>query len=278
MAKEKFDFVQPIKDIPKFFKGFPKNLVHMWKDPIRNIPEADARKAEIMPLLYLSVAVMLIGAILQVALGLDFMAILTFVGVVGILFCAFLLFIVSKGKAKFAALTCNDCNTMIDIHTPEEFAKFVSFEIISENTTYDLSHPESKDGVVPNVTVKGHSTAVVAVGFTCPKCGKVKTFRYTIEPLKCEKSEKNVRVRDLQFVKANLESDMRSVLDIYQNGDRTSIPYSVQSIYHPNYENRDKLQSAAYGKVNGVSIRYHRGIGEMVEGLFIRNELNGNIN
>ena len=277
MAKEKFDFMQPIKDIPAFFKGFPKNLVHMWKDPIRNIPEADARKAELMPLLYLSVAVMLVGAILQVALGLDFMAILTFVGVVGIMYCAFLLFVISKGKAKFAALTCNDCNTMLDLHTPEEYAKYVTYTVESENTTYDLSHPESKDGIVPNVTVKGKSVATLSVSFVCPNCGKTKTFQYTIEPLKCEKSEKNVRVRDLQFVKANLESDMRSVLDIYQNGDRTQIPYSVQSIYHPNYENRDKFQSGSYGKVNGVSIRYHRGIGEMVEGLFIRNELNGNI-
>ena len=36
MAKEKFDFIQPIKDIPKSLKGFPKNLIHIWKDPVES--------------------------------------------------------------------------------------------------------------------------------------------------------------------------------------------------------------------------------------------------
>lgn len=44
MAKEKFDFIQPIKDIPKSLKGFPKNLIHIWKDPVNNSEEVKARK------------------------------------------------------------------------------------------------------------------------------------------------------------------------------------------------------------------------------------------
>ena len=32
MAKEKFDFIQPIKDIPRTLKGFPKNIGRIVKD------------------------------------------------------------------------------------------------------------------------------------------------------------------------------------------------------------------------------------------------------
>ena len=39
---EKFDFIQPIKDIPKSLKGFPKNLIHIWKDPVNNSEEVKA--------------------------------------------------------------------------------------------------------------------------------------------------------------------------------------------------------------------------------------------
>ena len=37
--KQKFDFIQPIKDIPNVFKGFPKNIVHIIKDPVKSSAE-----------------------------------------------------------------------------------------------------------------------------------------------------------------------------------------------------------------------------------------------
>ena len=66
MAKEKFDFIQPIKDIPKALKGFPKNLIHVWKDPVKNSAEVETRKKEIYPLLYLFAGFYLITVILAV--------------------------------------------------------------------------------------------------------------------------------------------------------------------------------------------------------------------
>ena len=57
MAKEKFDFVAPIKDISKALKGFPKNLIRIWKEPVTNSEEVVARRKEIYPMLYLFVAV-----------------------------------------------------------------------------------------------------------------------------------------------------------------------------------------------------------------------------
>ena len=252
-------------------------LKHLVKDPITTMAEADARKKEIMPVLYASLGVLAVGFILQVAVGLDFMAVVTGIGVIGAAFCGFLLFVIGKAKTKFAALTCDSCNTMLDIHTVEEFGKYVSYEILKDTTKFDLSHPSSNNGVVSYVRAKGDGNAVLNVSFVCPKCGKTKSFQYSITPFKCQREEKNVRVADVELVKTKLESSVRAVLKLYETEDRSKIPYTIQSIHHPNYANRSKPQVGLGPDFEGVTIRYHRDIDEMVVGLFINNELNGTI-
>lgn len=257
------------KNIFAYFK-------HLVKDPIRTIPEADARKKEIMPILYVSIGIAVVGVLLDVLFELGFSSILTMIGGVGIVFCVFLLVIIKKAKDKFKALTCDDCNTMIDIHTPEEFAKYVTYTIDKETVDLKVSHPDSKDGQVAYIKAEGSSDVTISVSFTCPKCGKVKTFKYYITPFKCKDEVKKVGVLMVPSTKTSLELKVRSVLDVYKSGDRNSIPFSIASIHHPNYANREKPQ-VGHEQFNGVSIIYHRTADEMVEGLFIRNELNGKI-
>ena len=261
-------------------KKFFAKIKHIVKDPITTIAEADARKKEILPLLYVCIGIAVVPSVLGSLIPvLGFLMIFGVIGIFGCMFCGFLLFIIHKAKEKFKAFTCDNCKTMLDIHTAEEYAELVSYEILSSTTDFKLSHPESKDGVVSNITARGTATVLMNVTFRCPQCGEFKSFKYQINPFSCEQEEKKVLVRDVELVKTRLETSVKAVLATYASEDpdnNKTIPYTIQSIYHPNYENREKLQlgSTTY---NGVTIKYHRGVAEMVEGLFIRNELNGKI-
>ena len=252
-------------------------LKHIVKDPVNTMAEADARKKEIMPLLFGSIGLTVVGVALQLILELQFFVAFSFIGIVGALFCGFLLFVLGKAKTKFAAMTCDGCGTMLDIKTKEDFSKYVSYQVLSDTTKFDLTHPSSNNGVVSVVRATGEGRAVLRVSFVCPKCGQTKTFQYSITPFKCQREQKNVRVPDVELVKTRLEDSVRKILSMYETGDRTKIPYTIQSIHHPNYENRAKPQAGLGPELEGVTIRYHRDIDEMVEGLFIHNELNGSI-
>lgn len=98
MAKEKFDFIQPIKDIPKSLKGFPKNLIHIWKDPVNNSEEVKARKKEIFPLLYLFVGIFLIMAIVSAIFpdAQDVLMIVCMIPGFGAVACGFLLMVLKR--------------------------------------------------------------------------------------------------------------------------------------------------------------------------------------
>ena len=110
MAKEKFDFIQPIKDIPKSLKGFPKNIIHIWKDPVNNSEEVKARKKEIFPLLYLFVALFLVFAILGGLIQAisDVMMIIGIIPGFGAVACGFLLMVLKKAAQKQMLLDQQD--------------------------------------------------------------------------------------------------------------------------------------------------------------------------
>lgn len=254
-------------------------LKHILKDPINTNAEAEARKKEIMPLLYISIGIAVVPCILMTFLSLDFLGILSFIGVVCIIVCAFLLFVIKKAKEKFAALTCNSCKTMFTADSLETFKDLVSYEVVKENFVTKTSHPSSNNGVISEVKVTGESTAVLSVSFKCPNCGETKSFKYTITPFRGEIKFKKVTVTEVELVKARLETEMKEVAAVYNSEKREQIPYSIHSMHHPNYADRDKPQlGITRPQYNGVTITYHREIDEMVEGLFLNNELNGKIN
>ena len=254
------------------------HIKHLMKDPLNSIAEVEARKKEIMPWLFGSIGVAVVFCILG-----NFVSFLTIFGLVGVfatMFFGFLLFIANKVKARFKALTCEGCNTLIEIKTQEDFDTYVSYEIVSHGATFDgISHPSSSDGIVSSVTAKASASATVIITIKCPNCGKIKCLKYSISPFKCVAEEKKVPVLGLEAVKTRLQNDVVKVVDEYNDpATRNKIPFTVQSIHHPNFENKDKLgASGAKESYGSVTITYHRTVEELVEGYFVRNELNGTI-
>lgn len=251
-------------------------LKHIIKDPVKTIDDINDRKKEMMPLLYVSIGLAVVPTVLMTVLDLGFMGIFSFIGIVGLMLCGFLFMVLSKAKTRFQAFTCDGCGHLLDIDTMEQFKQYVSYEIVHEKTHSQLTHPSSNNGVVSMVKVSGGASALVNVAFTCPKCGKVKAFQYSVDHFKCQREEKNVRVADLELVKTKLENSMKEVIDLFNSPDRNKIPYTVQSIHHPNNANKAK-PGTGRETYNGVTIVYRRDVDEMVEGLFIHNELNGSI-
>ena len=255
-------------------------LKHVVKDPINTIDEANARQKEIMPGLYIALGVMVVGAVLQVLLKLDFMVIFTMAGGLFAVFFGFLLFVAKKAKERFVALTC-DCGEMFKLEDKADFSKYISFTVVSENVSNKVEHPASKDGVVPDVTASVKADTTVEISIKCPKCGKVRTLVYKITPFKAEKKEMKVGVLVLPVLKTEMEKMASEVAADYASSKREEIPFSIHSVHNPLYEERTKAHAvndtAAYPVYKGMTIKYHRTPEEMVRGFFCENELNGKI-
>ncbi len=261
-----------------------KYLKHIVKDPINTIAEADKRKKEIMPLLYVSLGVLALGLILQIAAGLDFMVAFSFIGFVGVAFCGFLFFVISGAKKRFESLTCDKCNTLAEIKTPEAFAKYISYVVEKDQAEFQgySGNKEPTNGVYSLVKFSGSSKAVLSVQLTCPNCGEVKNLRYSAEPFKCHAEASKVSVINFPTTKVALESAVRAAVNDYNNPDKKdSIPYSLHSSKNPHFEERTTFKGAnasgAHPDYMGARIDYRKDVEEMLEHYFVLNELNGSL-
>ena len=260
-----------------------KHLKHMWKDPINTIDEANKRKKEVLPWFISFIIATLLCGVLNVIIEQGFLLILGMVTFMCAFIFGFMLWIVKKAKEKFAALTCDKCNTLAEIKTPEDYAKYVSYTIESHEAIYKgISHPSSNNGVVTRVTASGTSNAVVWITLKCPKCGNVKQLKYVITPFKCSLEEKNVKVRDIEVVKMKLDNAVKAVVEDYNDVDnRHLIPYSIHSKKNPKYDQRTKPQlgkdTVAFPIYNGVKIEFRKDVEEMVDAFFLENMIDGKI-
>ena len=260
-------------------------LKHLVKDPVNTIAEADARKKEIMPFLYGSLGVLALGLVLQLAAKLDFMAALSFIGLAATAFFGFLLWGIKKVKERFEGLTCSKCNTLAEIKTPEDFAKYVSYTVEKDCATFkENQHPvvTPTNGVHSFVKIVGSSSAVVSVDITCPNCGEVKHLRYEAKPFECHTERKNVSVKDYAVVFNQMETAVRNAVNDYNDQDKkTSIPYSLHSSKNPNFEERFTMKGAnasgAHPDYNGVRIDVHQDVEEMLEHYFVIPMINGTL-
>lgn len=258
-------------------------IKHLMKDPINTIAEADARKKEIMPWLFGSIGVAVVFSVLSSLVeALGFLMIFGMIGIFATMFFGFLLFVIKKAKEKFKALTCNKCNTMAEIKTPEEFAKYVSYSVgKNEASFHGVSHPASNNGVVSEIKASGSASVVARINLTCPHCGNVKQLEYHIVPFKCSAKQTKVLVRDVELVKMKLENVVRAAVNDYNNPEkRENMPYTIHSVHHPRYAERSKPQtknSDAYPDYNGARIDYRKEPDEMVEQFFVANQLDGKI-
>ncbi|MBQ9769370.1 MAG: hypothetical protein IJW27_04120 [Clostridia bacterium] len=258
-------------------------IKHLMKDPINTIAEADARKKEIMPWLYGSIALAVVPSVLGGVIdALSFLTIFGMIGILATMFFGFLLFVIKKAKEKFKALTCNKCNKMAEIKTPEEFAKYISYTVGKNEAVFNgVSHPASNNGVVDTVTATASASVNVVIELKCPHCGEVKKLNYAISPFKCTAKQTKVAVRDVEFVKANLENKVRAVVADYNSDRRENIPYSIHSAKNPLFEQRTTFKGAnsagAHPDYNGVTIDKYIDPEEVVEQFFLINQLDGKI-
>lgn len=259
-------------------------LKHIVKDPINTIAEADTRKKEVMPLLYGSVGVLAVGLIMQIVFQLDFMAALSFVGLVGTAFCAFLLSVVNGAKKRFEGLTCDKCQTLAEIKTSEDFAKYISYNVEKDEAVFAgyEGNNEPTNGVYSLVKFSASSKAVVSVELTCPHCGEVKHLKYSAKPFQCHAEAKHVGALAFSATKLSLENAVRGAVNDYNNPDKkASIPYSLHSSKNPHFEERTTFKGAnapgAHPDYMGVKIDYHKDVEEMLEHYFVLNDLNGSL-
>ena len=261
-----------------------KYLKHLVKDPVNTIAEADARKKEIMPLLYGSLGILALGVVLQLAAKLDFMAALSFIGLVGVAFCAFLFTVLKGIKARFEGLTCDKCHALAEIKTHEDFVKYISFTVTTDEAIFKgyCGNKEATNGVYSLVKYTGTSKGVVLVDLTCPQCGEVKHLKYTCEPFKCHAEAKKVGALRFQEVATALEQSVRTAVNDYNSSDKKdSIPYSIHSSKNPHFEERTTFKGAnssgAHPDYMGARIDFRQDIEEMLEHYFVIPQLNGSL-
>ncbi len=259
-------------------------LKHIVKDPVTTVVEADARKKELMPLLYTAAGILAVGLILQLALDWAFMVVFSLIGLAGLGFCGFLFFVANTAKKRFEALTCDKCHTLAEIKTPEDFAKYVAFTVEKHEATFNgySGNKQPSNGVYTQVKYTASSSAVLAVALTCPHCGEVKRLTYYAEPFRCHAEAKNVGVKVFDSTRGALETAVRSAVDDYNDPTkRNQIPYTFQSSKNPNFENRFQFKGAngvgAHPDYNGARIDYHKDVEEMLEHYFVLNELVGTL-
>ena len=237
-----------------------------------------------MPWLYSFIGVMAVGLILQLAFGLDFAATISFIGLVGIVFFAFLLSVIKKVKKRFEALTCNKCKTLIDLKTPEDFDKYISYVVEKDEAIYKGEGIKCTptDGVYSYVKISATSSAVLSVELTCPCCGEVKQLKYYAEPFKCHTEQKNISTVEYSTVYSLLTGAVHTAVNDYNCKEtKEKIPYTYHSSKNPNFEQRFTFKgvngAGAHPTYKGVRIDYRKDVEEMLEHFVILKELNGTL-
>lgn len=259
-------------------------IKHLVKDPVTTIAEVDERKKEIMPWLFGSLGVLVVFVILQIIVEFFLFGLLAFIGFAGAAFFGFLLLVANTAKKRFECLTCNKCNTLAEIKTPEDFAKYVSYVVEKDEAVFKgySGNQQPTNGVYSLVKFSGSSSAVVSVKLTCPHCGEVKNLRYTAEPFKCHAEAKNVGALVFPTTSTSLETAVRTAVNDYNNPEKKAlVPYTFHSSKNPNFEDRYKFKGAngagAHPDYMGARIDYHKDVEEMLEHYFVLNELSGTL-
>lgn len=259
-----------------------KQLKHLFKDPVNTIDEANARKKEIMPWFYVSIAIAALFGILDGILGTGFLMIFALVGIAGVMVFGFLLFALKKIRARFEVLTCDKCKTLAQIKSMEDYKKYISYTVESNKAVfsgYTGSKELNKNNEYPSVRYSATSVGILSVSLTCPNCGAVKQLKYDATPFKCHAEEKNVSVARRNAIAGSLEAAVKSAVDDYNNN--RPIPYSIHSSKNAHFEERTTFKGAnaggAHPKYKDVVIDMHQDLDEMIEHYFVLNQMNGEL-
>ena len=262
MAKEKIDLLQPFRDIPKFFKGFPKNIVHMWKDPVNSSEEVKARKKEIMPVMYLSVCLFI--ALFILIIFLPDISIILAIPLIGILYSGFLLMVAKKAAKKFADIECNKCKTRIT------FGDNVTFEVIDKKFTITdrTKNFNDKNGVPEKSTVEfvGEEKINVKIKCKCQECGDEKEFFHTFVSMRCNKNKTHVPYVQSGALGVAFKRDIENAYPQAFEGLGEIRPKSGELVV-------GGVSASSKTVGDGVNVTFNRSAKDLVEGYF-GNDLN----
>jgi len=204
MADKIKNLLDPIKDIPKVLKTFPKGLIRLWKDPVKNSEEVAKRKQDLKAWLYVFVPLALLMSILGSAIKAisSITSIFMIIGFIGAVYCGFLLFIANKAAKKFGDLECEKCKTRIP------YSNEVDYKVL--NTVYNVKKEKtSNSGGGMNVKVTGTERVTVEMNCKCPNCGTPKTFKQEFRTVVCERFETRVSALQADAVMLSFEKDVR---------------------------------------------------------------------
>lgn len=231
MAKEKFDFIQPIKDIPKSLKGFPKNLIHIWKDPVESSEQVKERKKEIFPLLYLFVGLCLIFVVLGVVIS-KLESLFTTIGIIpglAAVLCGFLLVVLKKAAEKFADIECNNCKKRI------QYDENVQIKVVKKRFTIHKSDKTIEKNNVPvesTINVSGKEHVTLEITCKCQECGTEKTFTHEFVTAECEKSAVKIPYVQSGATMVLYERDVQEVgAEGFEGKDIGTLPNGVRIKY-----------------------------------------------
>ena len=248
MAKEKFDFIQPIKDIPRTLKGFPKNIGRIVKDPVKNPAQVEERRRDIYPYLYIFSALLLIVFVLYMAIPSiqDVMMIVAMIPGFAVIGCVFLLRVLNKAAQKFADLECPNCKAQIT-YSPDVVTRVVNKQFaVTKKKDYMSSVNRQQAGLNSPmyIDVSGKETTTAEITCKCQECGTEKTFTHAFVTAEC-----NVHKMDILAVAADatLNDAERAVREEGAEG----------------FEGKGTGVTA-----RGVNIKYNRPIGTQVIGYF----------
>ena len=273
--KKKSDFVAHLKGIPKVIKELPKLLLSMWKDPVKTPDQLKERRAQLWSslLLFVIAGVVLLAMQVIPVVGLVF-GLLGAAAALLALFTIVHILSLRKIAARFANLTCDNCNHLLDIDTHEQYKELVFYKVVSHDVDISRSEIADEEGVFYSLTVSATAKAELEVSFKCPACGTIKTYTHKLEPFRAEIMESKVHRRNVKQVMSDMEEAIWKIKVKYVL-NHAELPYTINSVHHPDYGKKIDNKCIVRPMVDNVVINYHRDIEEMVEGYFVNNEAIG---
>ena len=172
MDKKKGSF-EEAKNKAKGFFGYIKHLV---KAPVKTVPEAKARRKEVLTFTLISLGVAVIPVVINrvvTAIIKDYDSIIskilnipTMIGVVGVIFSLFLFFVLNKITAVVELRECKNCKEQIMYDdnniTYKVLREWVKKAVLSKNGTPHVEQTEM---------------AEVEINCICQNCGTPKQFK-----------------------------------------------------------------------------------------------------
>ena len=165
----------PMKDGKNIVKSFFAHLKHLWKDPVKTLPEAKTRHKEVKKVCIISLIMFCVPMLLLMLFVLylpqgiakivsNILCIPLIIGGIGTVYSALLFYILKKVTEGLKLRECNNCKEIIgysDDATYRVLREWVHKKVSTTNNTTHVTQDEM---------------ALVEINCTCQNCGTPKTI------------------------------------------------------------------------------------------------------